>query len=428
MGILFTVIVPVFNSEKYVSSTIKSVLRQPFSKEKYEIILINDHSSDNSKLIIQNFKKKFKNIKVINNKKNYKVSYCRNIGIKSAMGKYIIFLDSDDELKDNTFNKVARLVSNYEYDLILCLEHQSNKKRINSKKIKQINNIESFISYDNKQHIYNPNCWNMILNKSFLEKKKILFKKIDIFEDQVFCTEVLMSANKVKILPNSFYNYTLRPLSLSRNTNFLALKSCLYVLINFLEILRNSRLSKDKIIFIQNRIDFIINIFKIYLNICSEEQIKKIVINFQRYSKKIKNKNNKFFKEYIKAKTNFFKTKNLFKLKNKFIYRIKNNNYHDYNKIYIFGYGVIGRTVFHVLKNNDIIIDGFIDNNSNFLNTTYFGKTIFNPKYLKNLINQQANRILVIICKSKTETSNQIIQQLKSNGLRNINIKIFNTF
>ena len=64
-----SVIVPVFNSEKYVSNTIKSVLRQPFSKEKYEIILINDHSSDNSKLIIQNFKKKFKNIKVINNKK-----------------------------------------------------------------------------------------------------------------------------------------------------------------------------------------------------------------------------------------------------------------------------------------------------------------------------------------------------------------------
>ena len=80
----------------------------------------------------------------------------------------------------------------------------------------------------------------------------------------------------------------------------------------------------------------------------------------------------------------------------------------------------------HVLKNNDITIDGFLDNNRNFLNATYFGKTIFNPKYLKNLINQQANRILVIICKSKTETSNQIIQQLKSNGLRNINIKILN--
>ena len=285
MGILFSVIVPVFNSEKYVVNTIKSVLRQSFSKEKYEIILINDHSSDNSKLIIQKFKKKFKNIKVINNKKNYKVSYCRNAGIRNAKGKYIIFLDSDDELKENTFNKIERLVSTYEYDLILCLEYQSNKKRINPKKIKQINNIESFINYDNKKHIYNPNCWNMILNKSFLKKKKILFKKIDIFEDQVFCTEVLLSANKVKILPNTFYNYILRPLSLSRNTNFLALKSCLYVLINFLEILRKSRASNDKIIFIQNRINFIIKIFKIYLNICSDKQIKKIVFIFQRYSK-----------------------------------------------------------------------------------------------------------------------------------------------
>ena len=119
MGILFSVIVPVFNSEKYISNTIKSVLRQPFLKEKYEIILINDHSSDNSKLIIQNFKKKFKNIKVINNKKNYKVSYCRNIGIKSAMGKYIIFLDSDDELKENTFNEVARVLKQSGYLIII---------------------------------------------------------------------------------------------------------------------------------------------------------------------------------------------------------------------------------------------------------------------------------------------------------------------
>ena len=119
MGILFSVIVPVFNSEKYVSGAIKSILKEPFSKKKYEIILINDHSRDSSKLIIQNFKKKFKNIKVINNKKNYKVSYSRNIGIKSAIGKYIIFLDSDDELKNDTFNKLERLVSNHDYDLIL---------------------------------------------------------------------------------------------------------------------------------------------------------------------------------------------------------------------------------------------------------------------------------------------------------------------
>ena len=290
MGLLFSIIIPVFNSEKYISNSLKSVLKQPFSKKKYEIILIDDCSSDNSKAIIQNFKKKFKNIKIINNQKNYKVSYCRNVGIKNAKGKYIIFLDSDDELKKNSFNKIEKILSKYQYDLILCLEFKSNKCRINPKKIKQINNIDSFISYENKQRIYNPNCWNMILNKSFLEKKKLFFKKIDIFEDQVFCTEVLLATNNVKILPNSFYNYIQRSSSLSRNTNYLALKSCLLALINFLEIFKRSKLSRDKIIFIQDRIHFLMDNITKYLSACSETQIKQIAFSFESYTKKTKKK------------------------------------------------------------------------------------------------------------------------------------------
>ena len=428
MAILFSIIIPVFNSEKYLLSSVESVLKQFFSKKKYEIILINDCSSDNSKLIIQNFKKKYRTIRVINNKRNYKVSYCRNIGIKKAKGKYIIFLDSDDELKKNSFNKIERLLSKYEYDLILCLQFKTNKSRINPKRLKQINNIDSFISYENKQHIYNPNCWNMILKKSFLEKKKLFFKKIDIFEDQVFCTEVLLAANNVKIIPNSFYNYIQRPLSLSRNTNYLALKSCLRVLINFLEILENSRLSNDKIFFIQDRINFIMKIFKHCITICSETQLEQIAFNFKRYSKKIKRKNNKLFKKLIESKKIFFEIKNLFELRNQLIFKIKNNSYYDYNKIYIFGFGIIGRTVFHVLKSNDVKIDGFIDNDKNLLGAIYLDKKIFNPKYLKSTINRKANNILVIICQNEKKASNEIIQQLKNIGSRNINIKIINTF
>ena len=84
MAILFSIIIPVYNSEKYLLSSVESVLKQSFSKKKYEIILINDCSIDKSTSIIKNLKRKFKTIKVINNKRNYKVSYCRNIGIKKS--------------------------------------------------------------------------------------------------------------------------------------------------------------------------------------------------------------------------------------------------------------------------------------------------------------------------------------------------------
>ena len=139
MGILFSVIVPVFNSEKYVVNTIKSVLRQSFSKEKYEIILINDHSSDNSKLIIQKFKKKFKNIKVINNKKNRRVSYCRNIGIKNAKGRYVIFLDSDDEWhKDKLKKQMKYMIKNS-----LSISHTSYKIINDTQEIKICNDTKN---------------------------------------------------------------------------------------------------------------------------------------------------------------------------------------------------------------------------------------------------------------------------------------------
>ena len=93
MDIIFSIVIPIFNSEKFLSVTIKSVINQ--KNDKTEIILINDNSSDKSKKICQSFKKRFNFIKLINNKKNYGVGYCRNQAIKNARGKYIVFLDQD---------------------------------------------------------------------------------------------------------------------------------------------------------------------------------------------------------------------------------------------------------------------------------------------------------------------------------------------
>ena len=98
MDVIFSVVIPIFNSEKFLSDTIKSVINQ--KNKKTEIILVNDNSSDNSKKICSFYKKKFSFIKLINNKINHGVGYCRNQAIKNAKGKYIVFLDSDDGIKE----------------------------------------------------------------------------------------------------------------------------------------------------------------------------------------------------------------------------------------------------------------------------------------------------------------------------------------
>ena len=412
MGLLFSIIIPVHNSEKYLSGSLKSALSQTYSKKKYEIIVVNDSSTDGSKKIINNFKKRFNNIKVINNLKNKKVSYSRNIGIKNAKGKYIIFLDSDDQLKNYSLTKIENILLKKNYDLLLCLEFKSNKKKINSNKVKKLKNINSFIDYDNKRNFYNPNCWNMIIRRSFLLEKNITFRKIDIFEDQVFCTEVLLNANYMKIIPGTFYKYIQRPFSLSRKTNVLALNSCLNALVSFCNIANNFDLKKNRIIFVRNRIKFILNNINKYIASTSFVQIKKVSLEYKKLSKKVDIKNKNFY-------DNLFSFQNMSNIKKKITLKVTNYNYNNYDKIFIFGFGVSGRTIFHILKDKKKKIDGFIDNDKNFNNSLYFKKKILSPQFL----NFKIHNVLVIISQKEKNISEEMTKQLIKYGLSRKNIK-----
>ena len=96
MSIFFSIIVPVYNSENTIKKTLDSIKKQ--SLKNIEVLIINDNSIDKSSKIIQKFKKKSNNVKIIDNKKNLGVSVSRNRGLKVSKGNYIIFLDSDDIL------------------------------------------------------------------------------------------------------------------------------------------------------------------------------------------------------------------------------------------------------------------------------------------------------------------------------------------
>ena len=96
--IALSIILPVYNSEKFLKKTLDSCI----CKDKifnYEIVCIDDSSKDKSLKIIKEFKRKYQNIKLIKNKKNIGVGSSRNLGIKKAKGKYLILLDSDDTIE-----------------------------------------------------------------------------------------------------------------------------------------------------------------------------------------------------------------------------------------------------------------------------------------------------------------------------------------
>lgn len=115
---LVTIIIPVYNVEKYLKKCLDSVVNQTY--KNLEIIIVNDASPDLSNVIISEYEKNYKNIKVITKLKNEGLSEARNTGMDNAQGDYIFFLDSDDWISVDTIEKLLFLVQKYESPIVNC--------------------------------------------------------------------------------------------------------------------------------------------------------------------------------------------------------------------------------------------------------------------------------------------------------------------
>lgn len=114
--IKFSFIVPVYNAEKYLDRCIKSMLKQ--SLQNFEIILIDDASTDNSIGIMKKYQERNSNISIYRNEKNKGVSYSRNIGIKKAQGEYLVFCDADDWYEENALEQFSNAIEKYNADFV----------------------------------------------------------------------------------------------------------------------------------------------------------------------------------------------------------------------------------------------------------------------------------------------------------------------
>lgn len=168
----YSIIVPIYNIEKYIEECIQSVIKQNYSN--YELILIDDGSPDNSGAICDNYSKIYNNIKVIH-KKNGGLSDARNAGIKEAQGKYILFLDGDDTLCDKCLECIDKQIGNSKIDLLSCDFNIYGNNNIKENNItKKICNLEDYI------HIMNDipwAAWRNVYNREIFLQKKILYEK-----------------------------------------------------------------------------------------------------------------------------------------------------------------------------------------------------------------------------------------------------------
>jgi len=338
-------IIPVYNKEKYLKSCLSSIYKltkyYKFDQE-FEVLAINDHSSDNSLKILNEWKKKNINLKILNTKKNYGVSFARNLGIKKCKGEYIFFVDADDFIRINAFKKAYEIIKKNQSKDIFLFYSEINKKKYN--RIDNNNSIdESVRSYSSSLLKINNsfsswNVWKMIVRKKFLIKNKIFFKNLFQFEDWVFIATIISKHPKYLLINKFVYSYRL--------TNFYSEgKTTPKSLYNALKTYNYLRKLKKKLKYIA--------INKMIANI-------KMIIYIDLFTLK-KNKILKYKKNYPSLNHIFSKNLNAQD-------KINSIKIDPSNKIIIFCAGRFGRAISFKLKDFRQKTKIIIDNNSYYKN------------------------------------------------------------
>ena len=226
--IWLSIIIPVYNGEKYIGRAIKSIINQDTTG--IEIIIIDDGSKDKSYSICEQFAKKYKQIKLIHSE-NKGVSHARNTGIKEAAGEWITFLDADDYLldsavailKESASMKDDLMIFNYRKDTDEIQYNTKNKITLDRKDA--LNVLLDFAKYRELlpqsmklKHSVCTSCWGEMYRKSIIDVHKIVFlESLTLSEDMCFNLAYINNIESVKIIDNAVYNYSSNPESVTHS-------------------------------------------------------------------------------------------------------------------------------------------------------------------------------------------------------------------
>jgi glycosyltransferase involved in cell wall biosynthesis len=201
-----SVIVPVYNTEEYLTECLESVTNQTF--KNIEIICVNDGSTDGSLDILEKYQKKDSRIIVIDSK-NGGVSSARNKGIKASRGDYITFVDSDDYLGLDTYEKCFKKIKETESD-ILVFDWEYFPTGNNERKLPEKSYINDSFNCIYEYDIANFVC-NKLFKRSLITENNIFFnEKVEYCEDDLFTLMVVPKAKNIILFSQKFYHYRQR--------------------------------------------------------------------------------------------------------------------------------------------------------------------------------------------------------------------------
>lgn len=221
---MLSVVIPVYNSERYLRKCLDSVVAQTY--KTLEIILVDDGSTDNSGAICDDYAAKYSNIRVFH-KLNGGATSAYLFGIKKSTGKYVTFVDSDDWIEPQMYEEMMkRFDADKEIDLVICgydkvygNEHQKIDMGITEGEIGR-DRIEAFFGAPNKKYV-SYGRWNKIFVKDKVEEiLPYLNENIRYVEDNLFCLAyTIMCLEKAYYIDATFYHYCFNFDSVSTNIN-----------------------------------------------------------------------------------------------------------------------------------------------------------------------------------------------------------------
>lgn len=213
---LLSIIIPVYNVEKYIRKCLNSVFSQNFPNNEVEVIVVNDGTPDNSMQIVKEFSSN-PSLRIIN-QENKGLSGARNTGIEAACGEWIWFVDSDDWIEEGFLPKVLPLLYTQEEDVLRFkireYEEATNtvvktRKSICETQIISCSGAEMILAEMNLQCKITP-IQTFIIRRSLITKNNLRFVCGIYHEDKEFSPRLLISANQVADIPMVAYCYLLR--------------------------------------------------------------------------------------------------------------------------------------------------------------------------------------------------------------------------
>lgn len=202
---LVSVIVPVYNCEKYLSACVDSILSQKY--KKIEVLLIDDGTKDRAGEICDKYAETDERVKVIH-RENRGVSETRKEGVFASLGEYVVFIDSDDYIDSDYIEKLINKAKQTESDIVCCNcfdEGITNQPNICIEEEKILLNTEEMLDYYFQGYRFAYVVWGKIFKRSIIEK--IDFIKIRFTEDTHMMLNAFVLCSKIAIMPYAGYHY-----------------------------------------------------------------------------------------------------------------------------------------------------------------------------------------------------------------------------